>query len=115
MGPWLNGKKLHVMVISAQQLPSSNTVKRSSAVDRLVRVQVFGVEQDSAQEVMPHLSNDGLNPKWNTTFLFNLSVPELAFDCFLVQDYSAFSRNEFAGQFTLPFTSSQQGYTEKQE
>ncbi|XP_072108185.1 1-phosphatidylinositol 4,5-bisphosphate phosphodiesterase delta-1a isoform X1 [Mobula birostris] len=109
-GPWLDRKKLHVMVISAQQLPKSNMAKPSSVVDPLVTVEVFGVKEDDAEKVTPHISNNGFNPMWNATFQFDVSVPELAFVRFLVQDYDAASRNDFIGQFTLPFTSLQLGY-----
>ncbi|XP_072108186.1 1-phosphatidylinositol 4,5-bisphosphate phosphodiesterase delta-1a isoform X2 [Mobula birostris] len=58
-GPWLDRKKLHVMVISAQQLPKSNMAKPSSVVDPLVTVEVFGVKEDDAEKVTPHISNNG--------------------------------------------------------
>ncbi|XP_072102218.1 1-phosphatidylinositol 4,5-bisphosphate phosphodiesterase delta-1-like [Mobula birostris] len=110
MRPWLNRKKLSVLVISAQQLPKTNKAKPGSVVDPLVKVQVFGVKDDNDQKVTPHVSNNGFNPMWNICFQFDVCVPELAFVRFLVQDYNDSSRNDFIGQFTLPFTSLQQGY-----
>ncbi|XP_069771033.1 1-phosphatidylinositol 4,5-bisphosphate phosphodiesterase delta-1a isoform X3 [Narcine bancroftii] len=109
-GVWLNQKKLYVMVISAQQLPKSNMAKPSSVVDPLVTVEVYGVKEDNDQKVTAHISNNGFNPMWNTTFQFNVSVPELAIVRFLVQDYDASSRNDFIGQFSLSFTSLKLGY-----
>ncbi|XP_078392571.1 1-phosphatidylinositol 4,5-bisphosphate phosphodiesterase delta-1a isoform X1 [Cetorhinus maximus] len=109
-GAWLNRKKLHVMVISAQQLPKSNRQKLKSVVDPLVTVEVFGVSNDNESKITEHIPNNGFNPMWNTTFQFNISVPELAFVRFVVQDYDMSSRNDFIGQFTLPFTSLKLGY-----
>ncbi|XP_067871822.1 1-phosphatidylinositol 4,5-bisphosphate phosphodiesterase delta-1a isoform X2 [Heterodontus francisci] len=108
-GAWLNRKKLHVMVISAQQLPKSNRMKISSIVDPLVTVEVFGVD-DNDSKVTETVSNNGFNPMWNTNFQFDISVPELTFVRFLVEDYDLSSRNDFIGQFTLPFTSLKLGY-----
>ncbi|XP_062905177.1 1-phosphatidylinositol 4,5-bisphosphate phosphodiesterase delta-1-like [Mobula hypostoma] len=107
---WLNRKKLSVLVLSAQQLPKTNKAKPSSVVDPLVKVQVFGVKDDNDQKVTPHVSNNGFNPMWNTYFQFDVCMPELAFVHFLAQDFPGSSRNDFIGQFTLPFTSLQQGY-----
>ncbi|XP_067824452.1 1-phosphatidylinositol 4,5-bisphosphate phosphodiesterase delta-1a isoform X2 [Heptranchias perlo] len=109
-GPWLSQKKLHVMVISAQQLPKSNRMKISSVVDPLVTVEVFGVDNDNDKKETEYISNNGFNPMWNDTFQFNVSVPELTLVRFLVQDYDLSSKNDFIGQFTLPFTSLKLGY-----
>ncbi|XP_032896683.1 1-phosphatidylinositol 4,5-bisphosphate phosphodiesterase delta-1 isoform X2 [Amblyraja radiata] len=109
-GAWLDRKKLHVMIISAQQLPKSNMAKPSSAVDPLVTVEVYGVKEDNSQQVTEHINNNGFNPMWNTSFQFDVSVPELATIRFLLQDYDISSRNDFIGQFSLPLTSIQLGY-----
>ncbi|GCB75615.1 hypothetical protein scyTo_0017366, partial [Scyliorhinus torazame] len=52
----------------------------------------------------------GFNPMWNETFKFDVSVPELALVRFMVQDYDMSSRNDFIGQFTMPFNSLKLGY-----
>eukprot|EP00062_Callorhinchus_milii_P023736 gi/632982914/ref/XP_007908389.1/ PREDICTED: 1-phosphatidylinositol 4,5-bisphosphate phosphodiesterase delta-3-like [Callorhinchus milii] len=52
----------------------------------------------------------GFNPVWNEVLRFGISVPELALIRFVVEDYDTASSNDFIGQFTLPFTSVQQGY-----
>uniref|UniRef100_UPI00398E4B09 1-phosphatidylinositol 4,5-bisphosphate phosphodiesterase delta-1a isoform X2 n=1 Tax=Pristiophorus japonicus TaxID=55135 RepID=UPI00398E4B09 len=109
-GDWLKQKKLHVMVISAQQLPKSEKQKLKSVVDPLVTVEVFGVSNDSDTKVTEYISNNGFNPMWNVNFQFNVSVPELALVRFLVQDFDLSSRNDFIGQFTVPFTSLKLGY-----
>lgn len=108
-GEWLCHKILHVMVISAQQLPKVNK-KKSSIVDPLVKVELYGVNGDLAQRETKHIENNGFSPMWNAKFQFDVYVPELAIVRFAVEDYDSTSDNEFIGQYTLPFTSIQNGY-----
>uniref|UniRef100_A0A6Q2XH23 Phosphoinositide phospholipase C n=1 Tax=Esox lucius TaxID=8010 RepID=A0A6Q2XH23_ESOLU len=126
-GPWLKRKVLHVMVISAQQLPKLNKEKTKSIVDPLVRVEIYGVPVDNASKETHHIDNNGegqtntcirplvpighrFNPMWNKKFQFNLKVPDLAMVRFLVEDYDHTSHNDFIGQFSMPLTSLQNGY-----
>lgn len=46
---------------------------------------------------------------WNETLNFVIHTPELALVRFVVEDYDKASRNDFVGQFTLPFTCIQAG------
>ncbi|XP_051555462.1 1-phosphatidylinositol 4,5-bisphosphate phosphodiesterase delta-1-like isoform X2 [Myxocyprinus asiaticus] len=108
-GPWLKQKTLHVMVISAQQLPKLNE-KKSSIVDPLVQVQIYGVPADTTVKETPYIENNGFNPMWNESFQFDVFVPDLALVRFLVEDYDFTSDNEFIGQYTLPFNSLKNGY-----
>ncbi|KAJ8010958.1 hypothetical protein DPEC_G00080560 [Dallia pectoralis] len=109
-GPWLKRKVLHVMVISAQQLPKLNKEKPKSIVDPLVRVEICGVPADNASKETNHIDNNGFNPMWNKKFQFNLKVPDLAILRFLVEDYDHTSHNDFIGQFCMPLNSLQNGY-----
>ncbi|KAJ8272876.1 hypothetical protein GJAV_G00094470 [Gymnothorax javanicus] len=108
-GVWLQHKILHVMVISAQQLPKLNK-KKKSIVDPLVKVQIHGVEVDTAARETAHISNNGFNPMWNVQFQFDVYVPELAMVRFVVEDHDTTSHNDLIGQYTVPFTSLQNGY-----
>ncbi|XP_061589010.1 1-phosphatidylinositol 4,5-bisphosphate phosphodiesterase delta-1b isoform X2 [Cololabis saira] len=108
-GAWLQLKTLHVMVISGQQLPKV-TQKKSSIVDPLVRVEVWGVPADVSEKETSYVENNGFNPTWNSTFQFDVCVPELALVRFVVEDYDSTSHNEFVGQYTLPFSSLKMGY-----
>lgn len=51
----------------------------------------------------------GFNPRWDCTLGFQLQVPELALVRFLVEDHDHTAKNDFVGQFTLPFTSLRTG------
>ncbi|XP_054478661.1 1-phosphatidylinositol 4,5-bisphosphate phosphodiesterase delta-1-like isoform X2 [Anoplopoma fimbria] len=108
-GDWLKHKTLHVMVVSAQQLPKVNK-KKSSIVDPLVKVQVYGVPADVAEKETSVVGNNGFNPAWNENFQFDVYVPELALVRFTIEDHDSTSDNEFVGQYTLPFNSLKMGY-----
>ncbi|KAL3054776.1 hypothetical protein OYC64_017665 [Pagothenia borchgrevinki] len=108
-GDWLQHKMLHIMVISGQQLPKLSK-KKSSIVDPLVRVEVYGVPDDNAEEKTSAIDNNGFNPEWNENMEFNVHVPELALVRFTVEDHDSATSNEFVGQYTLPFNSLRMGY-----
>ncbi|TMS06742.1 1-phosphatidylinositol 4,5-bisphosphate phosphodiesterase delta-4 [Larimichthys crocea] len=101
--------RLSIQVISGQQLPKVNQ-KEGSIVDPLVRVEIYGVPQDQNKEETSHINNNGFNPVWNESLNFVIHTPELALVRFVVEDYDKASRNDFMGQFTLPFTCIQAGY-----
>ncbi|XP_047456940.1 1-phosphatidylinositol 4,5-bisphosphate phosphodiesterase delta-4 [Mugil cephalus] len=101
--------RLSIQVISGQQLPKVNQ-KEGSIVDPLVRVEIYGVSQDQAKEETSHINNNGFNPVWDETLNFVINAPELALVRFVVEDYDKASRNDFIGQFTLPFRCIQPGY-----
>ncbi|XP_029487570.1 1-phosphatidylinositol 4,5-bisphosphate phosphodiesterase delta-4-like isoform X2 [Oncorhynchus nerka] len=101
--------RLSIQVISGQQLPKVNH-KEGSIVDPLVRVEIYGVFQDQAKQETSYIDNNGFNPLWNETLNFIVHVPELALVRFVVEDYDKSSRNDFMGQFTVPFTCIQPGY-----
>ncbi|XP_056330621.1 1-phosphatidylinositol 4,5-bisphosphate phosphodiesterase delta-1b isoform X2 [Danio aesculapii] len=108
-GPWLKTKTLHLMVITAQQLPKVS--KRESAiVDPIVKVQVYGVPADTTTIQTSYIKNNGFNPMWNENFELEVCVPDLALVRFLIEDYDITSNNEFIGQYTLPFNSLKNGY-----
>ncbi|XP_041102736.1 1-phosphatidylinositol 4,5-bisphosphate phosphodiesterase delta-1-like isoform X4 [Polyodon spathula] len=109
-GVWLTPKKLHLMIISGQQLPKVNKNKNNSIVDPLVRFEIFGVPQDVCSEETEHIEDNGFNPSWNKSFQFDISVPELALVRFVVEDHDTASRNDFVAQYTLPFMSLKNGY-----
>ncbi|KAM8967174.1 1-phosphatidylinositol 4,5-bisphosphate phosphodiesterase delta-1 [Pelodytes ibericus] len=108
-GEWWTPKKLHVMILSGQQLPKLNK-KKSSIVDPMVTVELHGVARDNDKKTTKVIDNNGFNPVWNEQFVFDVDVPALALVRFLVEDYDVASRNDFVGQFTIPLTSLQMGY-----
>ncbi|KAK9965414.1 hypothetical protein ABG768_004507 [Culter alburnus] len=109
-GPGHNPTLLTIKVISAQQLPKPDKEKLNSIVDPLVWVQTYGVPIDNNTKKTHRIDNNGFNPRWDCTFKFQLHVPELVLVRFMVEDHDYATRNDFLGQFTLPFTSMRTGY-----
>ncbi|TSK14618.1 1-phosphatidylinositol 4,5-bisphosphate phosphodiesterase delta-3-A [Bagarius yarrelli] len=101
-GPGHNPTLLIIKVISAQQLPKPNTEKLNSIVDPMVWVETHGAPIDNNRKKTHRIDNNGM---WDCTFKFLLHVPELVLVRFVVEDHDYTARNEFLGQFTLPFTS----------
>ncbi|KAK1794513.1 hypothetical protein P4O66_010766 [Electrophorus voltai] len=109
-GPGHEPTLLTVKVISAQQLPKPDTEKLNSIVDPQVWVEIHGTPIDNNKKKTHRINNNGFNPRWDCTFKFLLHVPELVLVRFVVEDHDYATRNEFLGQFTLPFPSMRAGY-----
>ena len=71
----------------------------------------MGLEKKSVPSLPPSFApfHPGFNPYWGQTLCFRVLVPELALLRFVVMDYNWKSRNDFVGQYTLPWTCVQQG------
>uniref|UniRef100_A0A8C6ZKM6 Phosphoinositide phospholipase C n=1 Tax=Nothoprocta perdicaria TaxID=30464 RepID=A0A8C6ZKM6_NOTPE len=108
-GTWGTRKKLLLKIISGQQLPKVNKSK-NSIVDPKVTVEIHGIQQDNNKKQTKVIENNGFNPKWDEEFMFDVEIPELALVRFVVEDFDMSTKNDFIGQYTLPFTSLKQGY-----
>uniref|UniRef100_A0A4W5PGF0 Phosphoinositide phospholipase C n=1 Tax=Hucho hucho TaxID=62062 RepID=A0A4W5PGF0_9TELE len=109
-GPGHIPTQLTIRIISAQQLPKINTDKPNSIVDPQVLVEIHGVAIDNSRDKTHRIDNNGFNPRWDSTLSFPLQVPELALVRFVVEDHDHKAKNDFVGQYTLPFTSLRTGY-----
>ncbi|XP_056144389.1 1-phosphatidylinositol 4,5-bisphosphate phosphodiesterase delta-3-A [Lampris incognitus] len=109
-GPGHVPTQLTIRIISAQQLPKIKTDKASSIVDPQVWVEIHGVAIDNSRDKTHRIDNNGFNPRWDCTLSFQLQVPELALVRFVVEDHEHTTKNDFVGQFTLPFSSLCTGY-----
>ncbi|KAF2983629.1 hypothetical protein EK904_005557 [Melospiza melodia maxima] len=108
-GTWGTKKKLLLRIISGQQLPKVNKSK-NSIVDPKVTIEIHGVQQDNNKKQTKVIENNGFNPNWNEEFTFDIEIPALALVRFVVEDFDMSTKNDFIGQYTLPFTSLKQGY-----
>ncbi|XP_013877977.1 1-phosphatidylinositol 4,5-bisphosphate phosphodiesterase delta-3-A [Austrofundulus limnaeus] len=109
-GPGHTPTQLTIRIISAQQLPKINAEKASSIVDPQVLVEIHGVAIDNSKKKTHRIDKNGFNPRWDCTLSFQLQVPELALVRFVVEDHDHTAKNDFVGQYTLPFTSLRTGY-----
>lgn len=63
----------------------------------------------SSSDLLPCSCHPGFNPNWDEEFTFDIEIPELALVRFVVEDFDMSTKNDFIGQYTLPFTSLKQG------
>ncbi|XP_070570895.1 1-phosphatidylinositol 4,5-bisphosphate phosphodiesterase delta-4-like isoform X2 [Ptychodera flava] len=101
-------QRLSIKIISGQQLPKPPGSKE--IIDPYVKVSVYGVPADCKDAKTRIIDDNGFNPNWNETKVFDIHVPELCIVRFMVRDYDKTSANDFIGQYTLPLSSMQQGY-----
>lgn len=57
-----------------------------------------------------HTDDNGLNPIYDETFVFNVNCPDLAFLRFVVYDVDMFGDSSFLAQATYPFSTLRCGY-----
>uniref|UniRef100_A0A8C5S579 Phosphoinositide phospholipase C n=1 Tax=Laticauda laticaudata TaxID=8630 RepID=A0A8C5S579_LATLA len=105
-------KQLVLRIISGQQLPKprdSMLGDRGEIIDPFVEVEVIGLPMDCCKEQTRVVDDNGFNPMWEETLVFNISMPEIALVRFLVWDHDPIGR-DFIGQRTIAFTSMMPGY-----
>ncbi|XP_070812069.1 1-phosphatidylinositol 4,5-bisphosphate phosphodiesterase eta-2 [Pituophis catenifer annectens] len=105
-------KQLVLRIISGQQLPKprdSMLGDRGEIIDPFVEVEVIGLPMDCCKEQTRVVDDNGFNPMWEETLVFNIGMPEIALVRFLVWDHDPIGR-DFIGQRTIAFTSMLPGY-----
>uniref|UniRef100_A0A8C6XI47 Phosphoinositide phospholipase C n=1 Tax=Naja naja TaxID=35670 RepID=A0A8C6XI47_NAJNA len=105
-------KQLVLRIISGQQLPKprdSMLGDRGEIIDPFVEVEVIGLPMDCCKEQTRVVDDNGFNPMWEETLVFNIGMPEIALVRFLVWDHDPIGR-DFIGQRTIAFTSMMPGY-----
>ncbi|XP_015684016.1 1-phosphatidylinositol 4,5-bisphosphate phosphodiesterase eta-2-like, partial [Protobothrops mucrosquamatus] len=78
-------------------------------IDPFVEVEVIGLPMDCCKEQTRVVDDNGFNPMWEETLVFNIGMPEIALVRFLVWDHDPIGR-DFIGQRTIAFTSMMPGY-----
>ncbi|CAF1230130.1 unnamed protein product [Didymodactylos carnosus] len=58
----------------------------------------------------PEILTNRLNPVWNETMVFNITVPELCLVRFVVFDSDTIGSDDILASFCLPLTTIQTGY-----
>ncbi|KAM7422803.1 hypothetical protein PAMA_010712 [Pampus argenteus] len=104
--------QLVLKIISGQQLPKpkdSMFGDRGEIIDPFVEVEIIGLPVDCAKQQTRVVDDNGFNPMWEETLVFNIQTPQVALVRFQVWDHDPIGR-DFIGQRTLAVTSMMPGY-----
>jgi Ca2+-binding EF-hand superfamily protein len=102
-------KTITVRVISGQNLPKPGEKSKGEVIDPYVVVELVGVPADAAQHTTKTVDDNGFNPMWDETFVFNTIMPDVALLRFKVMDKDL-DADDFIGQFCCPVDSLAQGF-----
>ncbi|KAM3621797.1 uncharacterized protein V6R79_016126 [Siganus canaliculatus] len=104
--------QLVLKIISGQQLPKpkdSMFGDRGEIIDPFVEVEIIGLPVDCSKQQTRVVDDNGFNPMWEETLVFNIQMPKIALVRFQVWDHDPIGR-DFIGQRTIAFTSMMPGY-----
>ncbi|CAB1459528.1 unnamed protein product [Pleuronectes platessa] len=104
--------QLVLKIISGQQLPKpkdSMFGDRGEIIDPFVEVEIIGLNNDCSKQQTRVVDDNGFNPMWEETLVFNIQMPQIALVRFQVWDHDPIGQN-FIGQRTVAFTSMMPGY-----
>ncbi|KAF7665697.1 hypothetical protein LDENG_00135230 [Lucifuga dentata] len=112
--PLLGHRKTQLVlkIISGQQLPKpkdSMFGDRGEIIDPFVEVEIIGLPVDCCKQQTRVVDDNGFNPMWEETLVFNIQMPQVALINFHVWDQDPIGR-DFIGQRTVAFTSIMPGY-----
>ncbi|XP_031703038.1 1-phosphatidylinositol 4,5-bisphosphate phosphodiesterase eta-2 [Anarrhichthys ocellatus] len=104
--------QLVLKIISGQQLPKpkdSMFGDRGEIIDPFVEVEIIGLNVDYSKQQTRVVDDNGFNPMWEETLVFNIQMPKIALVRFQVWDHAPIGR-DFIGQRTVAFSSMMPGY-----
>ncbi|KAM9859333.1 1-phosphatidylinositol 4,5-bisphosphate phosphodiesterase eta-2 [Aulostomus maculatus] len=104
--------QLVLKIISGQQLPKpkdSMFGDRGEIIDPFVEVEIIGLPVDCSKQQTRVVDDNGFNPMWEETLVFNIQMPQIALVRFQVWDHDPIGR-DFIGQRTVAFISMMPGY-----
>ncbi|XP_028301914.1 1-phosphatidylinositol 4,5-bisphosphate phosphodiesterase eta-2 [Gouania willdenowi] len=104
--------QLVLKIISGQQLPkpqASMFGDRGEIIDPFVEVEIIGLPVDCSKQQTRVVDDNGFNPMWEETLVFNVQMPQIALVRFQVWDHDPIGR-DFIGQRTIAFDSLLPGY-----
>uniref|UniRef100_A0AAV2M8A4 Phosphoinositide phospholipase C n=1 Tax=Knipowitschia caucasica TaxID=637954 RepID=A0AAV2M8A4_KNICA len=104
--------QLILKIISGQQLPKpkdSMLGDRGEIIDPYVEVEIIGLPMDCEKKQTRVVDDNGFNPMWEETLVFNIQMPQIALVRFEVWDHDPIGR-DFIGQRTIALRSMLPGY-----
>jgi phosphatidylinositol phospholipase C gamma-1 len=97
---------LTIRIIAARNLSKSGR----GIVSTYVETEIAGVDFDCAKFMTKTIPDNGLNPVWNESFVFDIEYPDLAFVRFVVNEEDSFGDPNFLAQATYPVKCLRLGY-----
>ncbi|TNM88748.1 hypothetical protein fugu_005002 [Takifugu bimaculatus] len=88
--------QLVLKIISGQQLPKpkdSMLGDRGEIIDPFVEVEIIGLPLDCSKQQTRVVDDNGFNPMWEETLVFNIQMPEVALVRFQVFDHDPIGRD----------------------
>ena len=101
-------QRLILTIISGQFFSRSNG-DADDIPDPYVIVSTHGISCDQKVFRTRFIENNGLNPRWDETFTFDIHFPQMCLVRFDVYDYDVFSRDDRLAYFCLPLPLMQTG------
>ncbi|KAJ4927295.1 hypothetical protein JOQ06_015029 [Pogonophryne albipinna] len=104
--------QLVLKIISGQQIPKpkdSMFGDRGEIIDPYVEVEIVGINVDCSKQQTKVVDDNGFNPMWEETLVYNVKMPQIALVRFHVWDHNPLGR-EFIGQRTVALRSLMPGY-----
>jgi hypothetical protein len=101
-------QRLILTIISGQFLSRSSKTT-DDIPDPYVVISTHGISCDQQIHKTRFIENNGFNPIWNETFVFDIHFPQMCLVRFDVYDYDTFSRDDRLAYFCLPMTTIQTG------
>ncbi|KAF3689993.1 Inactive phospholipase C-like protein 2 [Channa argus] len=106
--------QLVLKIISGQQLPKPRDSvfgDRGEIIDPFVEVEIIGLSVDCSKQQTTVVDDNGFNPMWEETLVFNIQMPQITLVRFQVWDRNPIGR-DFIGQRTVAFRSYRHVYLE---
>ena len=107
-------QRLTITIISGQFLNRSSK-KTDDIPDPYVMISTHGISCDQQTYRTKFIENNGLNPRWDETFTFDIHFPQMCLVRFDVYDYDVFSHDDRVAYFCLPMTTMQTGFNSQSE
>ncbi|RWS31552.1 phospholipase C gamma-like protein, partial [Leptotrombidium deliense] len=104
-------KHVEPIVLSINIIAARHLIKNGRGiVSPFVEIEVVGAEYDCAKCKTSTIHDNGFNPVWKETFIFEICCPELALLRFVVYNEDMFGDPNFIGQKTYPISCIRQGF-----
>ena len=106
LSAWIQPITLTVRIIAARCL----TKNGRGIVSPYVETEIAGADFDCGKHTTNTIRDNGLNPIWNESFVFDIDTPDLAFIRFVVNEEDSFGDPNFLAQATYPVRCLRHGY-----